>query len=751
MNLHHPAVTEFDVGQNAGGAATWLPQTATNALNVRRWILALRRRWRLVAAVVLAIFASTLLLTMQATRKYTATASVALDMRKENISGQQQVLSDLPTDSSVVDTEVEVLKSRQLADRVVRALNLDEDPEFNGSLRSPSGLSAVIGSIKHLFGTSIPPARHISQAQLERVHEGVVSAALRHLSVQRVGLTYVIRVGFDSENPQKAATIANKWADLYLLEQLQAKFDATQQATRWLDDQLEHLRQQVLQDEAAVQQFKIANNLLSASGTTLTEQEISSYSQTLAQARAQVAEDQARLAAAKLQLGRAANGGDVGEALNSALIQGLRSQRAQVSEQLAELQGRYGDRYPDVVKAKRQLADLDAQIQQEIQTIIANLEAKVQVSREREAAMAGSLGGAKGTLAANNRALVRLNELQRTAEASRTIYESYLNRYKETSTQTNLGQSDARVLSHAVTPGAPSSPDVSRNTMLGLMLALAGGLIAVVLAETLDAGLTTAEDVERRLGAAYLGSVPALASVSDDVNEAPIDYIVSKPLSSFAEAFRSLQAAILHARVDDPVKVVAVTSALPGEGKTLTATCLARTAALQGKRVLIVDCDLRRRAVNRMLHTEPQIGLLEVLNGEAVLQQAITVDQATGAHILPLADSKFTPRDVFGSSAMDRLIAEVRGRYDLVILDTAPVLPVADTRVLAPKADLVVFLARWRKTPEPAIEAAFRLLANPEINIGGVALTLVDMKQQSKYGYGDPGYYYTEYKKYYVS
>jgi Mrp family chromosome partitioning ATPase len=152
-----------------------------------------------------------------------------------------------------------------------------------------------------------------------------------------------------------------------------------------------------------------------------------------------------------------------------------------------------------------------------------------------------------------------------------------------------------------------------------------------------------------------------------------------------------------------------------------------------------------------MLHTEPQIGLLEVLNGEATLQQAITVDEPTGAHILPLADSKFTPRDVFGSSAMDRLLAELRGRYDLVILDTAPVLPVADTRILAPKADLVVFLARWRKTPEPAIEAAFRLLSSPDIKVGGVALTLVDMKQQSKYGYGDPGYYYTEYKKYYVT
>ncbi|THD77666.1 MAG: capsular biosynthesis protein [Phenylobacterium sp.] len=751
MNVHNPAASEFEAGASRTGAASWLPQAAANALDLQRWALAFRRRWRLLGAVALAIFAATVLLTLQATPRYTASASVALDMRKENVSGNQQVLADLPADSSVVDTEVEVIKSRQLADRVTRALDLDHDPEFNGALRKPTGMAGVIGGIKSLFGAAAPSRRQPSEAQIQRMHEGVVSGVLGHLGVQRLGLTYVININYQSESPAKAAMIANKYAELYLLSQLQDKFDATQQATRWLNDQLEHLRQQVLQDEAAVQQYKIENNLLSTTGATLTEQEVSSYSQTLAQARAQVAEDEGRLAAAKMQLGRAANGGDVGEALNSALIQGLRTQRASISANLAELQGRYGDRYPDVVKAKRQLADIDAQIQQEIQTIIANLEAKVQVSKQREGAMAGSLGGAKGTLAANNRSMVRLNELQRTADASRTIYESYLNRFKETSTQGALGQADARILSKAATPGAPSSPNVSRNIMLGLMLALAGGLGSVVLVEILDAGLATADDVERRLGAPYLGSIPVLSSVAEDNSEAPIDYVVSKPLSGFAESFRSLQAAILHARVDDPVKVVAITSALPGEGKTLTAMCLARSAALQGRRVLIIDCDLRRRTVNRMLQAEPQIGLLEVLNGEATLQQATSLDAASGAHVLPLAASKFTPRDVFGSSAMDRLLAEVRGRYDLVVLDTAPVLPVADTRVLAPKADLVVFLARWRKTPEPAIQAAFRMLDSPGVILGGVVLTLVDMKQQAKYGYGDPGYYYAEYKKYYVT
>jgi capsular exopolysaccharide synthesis family protein len=201
----------------------------------------------------------------------------------------------------------------------------------------------------------------------------------------------------------------------------------------------------------------------------------------------------------------------------------------------------------------------------------------------------------------------------------------------------------------------------------------------------------------------------------------------------------------------EPVKIIAVTSALPGEGKTTTAVCLARSAALQGHKVLIVDCDLRRRKVSRLIPDDPKVGLLEVLNGEVALQQAISVDGPTGAHILPVTASRFTPKDVFGTVAMDRLLDELRDRYEIVILDTAPVLPVADTRVLAQKSDLVVFLATWRKTPQPAIEAAFRLLNTTGARADGVVLTRVDMKQQTKYGYGDPGYYYNDYKKYYAS
>jgi len=718
-------------------------------LDLRRLYATFLRRIRLFSAIALLVFLAAVLVTVQATPKYTATASVMLDTRTEKVMDAEAVLSGLPADSGAVDTEVEVLKSRQLAGRVVKALKLDEDPEFNAVLRKPKGMGAILAGARDALGIGTP-AKTPTRLELERQRDAVIDAVLSGLSVRRSGLTYVIRIDYEAKSPAKAATIANKYAELYLLEQMEAKFDATQQATNWLNERLSSLRAQVIADEAAVQQFKIANNLLSASGTSLTEQEISNYNMTLAQARAQVAEDEARLATARRQLAAGSSGDDVGEALSSPVVQQLRAQRAQVSGQVADLQGRYGERHPEMLKAKRQLSDIDAQIDQEIQRIISNLEAKAAVSRQRAAALAGSLGGAKGTLAANNRAMVRLNELERTAEASRTLYESYLARYKQTSAQQGIEQSDARIVSRAKVPTSQSSPNVGLNLLLGALLAVAAGGGAVVVAELLDSGLATAEDVERKLDTAYLGAIPLLSSVAEGA-ASPIDYVVAKPLSGFSEAFRNLRASITYARLGEPVRIVAITSALPSEGKTTTAVCLGRTVALQGARVVVVDCDIRRRTVNRILGQEPTCGLIEVLSGAAKLEEAIIADKASGAHFLSLAPGAFTPKDLFGSGAMDRLLADLRSRYDLVLLDTAPVLPVADTRVLASKVDTVVLLARWRKTPQQAIEAAFRQFEGTGGHVAGVALTQMDMRQQARYGYGDPGYYYADYKKYYAS
>ena len=714
----------------------------------------IRRRLRLALAVALLVFILALIVTIRAQPLYTATASVMIDNRHQQVVESEAVLGGLTADAATVESEVEILKSRQLAGRVVEALHLERDPEFNGALRKPGLLEALRRGVARLFGASAPAAVIADQAadRAQTVQARVVDRVRSGLSVKRIGATYVMSLGFTARDPAKASRIANGFADHYLLDQLEAKFDANHQANGWLTGRLSDLRAEVIQNEAVVEQYRSAHGLLSASGATLTEQEISAYNQQLATVRAQQAEDEARLRTAQSQLAAGSTGEDVGEALNSTLIQQLRNRRAEVSGRIADMASRYGVRHPAMISAQGELADMDSQIRAEIGRIISNLEARVQVSRERTASMSASLAGARGALVANNAARVRLNELVRNAEASRTLYEGLLDRFKQTSTQAGLEQSDARVVSRAVAPTAPSAPNVPVNLGIGLALALTAAAAAIVIAELLDTGLATAEDIERRLGLPAIGSVPLVASVASPVDRhlAPVDYLVARPMSAFAEAMRSLRTSVAYARVGQGVKLIVIASSLPGEGKTTTAVALARSAAMAGQKAVIVDCDLRRRGVNRLLGLEPTAGLLEVLSGQATLAEALMTDAASGMAVLSLVHTEFTPRDLFQSEAMDALLATLRQGYDLIVLDTAPVLAVAETRVLASKADAVVFLARWRTTPEKAIDTTLRLLEQAGAHVAGVALVQVDMKAQARYGYGDSAYYYGAYKKYYA-
>ena len=713
------------------------------SIDLHRHIALFRRRLRLFAGIALLVFAIAVIVTLQLPKKYTAEASVMLDPRQEKVTNVQDVLSGMPPDSATVDTEVEVLKSRALAEKVVTALHLDQDPEFNPNLAPKSWVAQLMPQVR----------KPVSEA---KTHTAIVDRALAGLKVARSGLTYVIKVSYTSKSPVKAAELANGFADHYLLEQLDAKFDATRRASDWLNSRLTGLKGQVEEAEAAVARYKAAHGLMgitSGEGATITQQEVSTISTQLAVAKAQQAEADATLSTARQQLAHGSTGDDLGASLNSPTVNQLRQQRAQISSQVADMEGRLGPKHPDMLKAQRQLADIDGQIQAEIRRISSNLEAQAQVARQRTASIQGSLSQSRGTLISNGAASVELNDLQRNAESLSTLYQTYLDRFKQTSNQEGIATSDARVVSRAKVPSAASFPNVLLNVALGLILAVAAALGAMFVVEALESGVYTSEDVQKTLGTAHLGSVPLSSTTIDAVKGnkkiSPTRYVVDNPMSSFAESFRNIRTSILYSKIGEPVKIVAVTSSLPGEGKTTTCICLGRVMAMGGTTVVVVDCDLRRRTVNRLFDTEPTIGLLEVLAGTATIDQVLIKDEPSGCYFLPLAKASYTPKDVFAAAAMDRLLDDLRKMFDVVLLDTAPVLPVADTRVLAPKADVTVFLAQWRKTPRKAIEAAIDQLESVGAYVAGVVLTQVDMKEQARSGYGDAGYYYSSYQRYY--
>ncbi|MDB5448773.1 MAG: lipopolysaccharide biosynthesis protein [Phenylobacterium sp.] len=704
-----------------------------------------------MSAIFLIILATSAFFTLTMRPVYSATVNLMIDkpgaklLSKADSEADKADRYEGSLDASIIETEVEVLRSLALAEAVAGDLQLARDPEFNPALSPPNWIARLRGAVSERL-------KWASDAPKGKPRNPVAEALESHLKVSRVGTSYIIRLEITSHDPEKAARIANAFAGSYLRSQLAVKFDTSRQANSWLYSRIGEIRQRVVAAETALQNYKIQNNLMSAAGATLAEQEISALDQQVSLTRAQEAEAQARLSTAQSQLAAGSAGDDVGEALNSPVIQQLRSQRAVVSQRVANLQTRYGDRHPELLKSRGELADIDAQIHGEIQRIMSNLQAQRSVARERGASMEQSAGRSRQELAQNNRSMVHLNELQRNADAERALYESFLSKFKELTAEAGLAQSDAHIVSPARAPSAPSAPRKSLNLALGAFLGMAAAITTALGVEMVARGVADAEVVEKELGVSYLGSIPSLDSVAaanDPLRNKPADHLLAKPISSFAEAFRSLNAAIEFSRPEGNVKVLAVTSSLPGEGKTTTAVGLARSAAMSGLRTVVVDCDLRQRAVDNVLKISPAIGLLEVLNGTASLNEALLLDEASGAMILPLVRSHFTAKDTFSSVAMSRLITELRRGFDLVVLDTPPVILVTDARSIARQADLVLLLVHWRKTPRSLVLTALRMLHASGAAMAGIALTRVDVRRTASVDPDDPAAFYLTHKKYY--
>ncbi|MGZ3272330.1 MAG: GumC family protein [Caulobacteraceae bacterium] len=703
----------------------------TDRIDLRELIGTLLRRAWLGLGVGVVLFAVVVAVVMNITPKYTAAGSVLIDPHRQNLTQTEQQ-QGLPPDTSAVDTQVEVLRSRALAEAVVRQMALYNDPEFNPELKGKPGAIA-----------------NPSPSLVSRVTEQVQARTL----VKREGLTYVIQVAFTSKYPARAASIVNNFMALYMQRQLDSKSAAIDKANHDLGPNIERLRSDAEVAQARVQEYKAAHNLMSVEGGTMAEQEVSTLNEQIAKAKADTAEHRARLMTALDQVKRGGGGQDVGAALGSATIGELRKREADLSSRLAQLKTDFKEGYPDVQRTQNELNDVHAQIQLEINRVISNLRAEAAAAQQREASLLGSRSNSQGRLMANTQAQVGLFGLQQRADAAKQIYEGYLNRAKEVAAESGLQQPDATVNSPAAPPLHPSSPNMRLAMAAGAVLALIGAALSALFAEMWDSSLRSRQDVERELGLPLAGALPDFASVRGRKSRhaKPSDYIVSHPLSSFAESYRNVRAFMMLASPDRAAKTIAVTSSVPREGKSLTSLCLARTLAMAGARVILVDCDMRQRGVTKLVG-DTDIGLAEVIEGKSTLSEAMVPDAKSSAWILP-STSATSPEhhDIFGRPNVDEIFKELRDSFDYVILDTPPVLGVADARMVSARADQVLYVVRWSKTPRRAAQSGLDILQESGANVAGVLLSRVNVKKQAAYGYGDSSDYFQYFRNYYIA
>jgi polysaccharide biosynthesis transport protein len=751
----------YGVGYPPQGGAS-----SQDGLDLKSIFRILYRRKALILACMVVITTLTAALAYQRTPEYTAAAQILVNTRESRVVQQDAVMDRLGRDDLTLETEMRLIRSRAHARQVVDRLALVGDPEFNAELREPeeSLVAELFGQPLVWLASQLPDEWLIASGladQLnnnnnveeprspEDVRESVVRRYLSGLEIARDGNSYLINVAYTSPDPHKAANLANAAAEAYVMAQLDAKRHATRQAYGWLEQRVEELREQVEDAERSVERFRADHGLIAAQGATLGESELADLNRQLMQARAERSEREAKLRLAREVQARGYGFEAVTEVLTSPVVQGLRRDEAALVREEAQVSLELGDRHPRIIQLRAEIDNIRSKIAAEMQTIVNNLENEVRVVGSREQSLQASLDEARGTSADTRQAEVQLREHERRAENTRALYETYLARLTELQDQEELIEGDVQLAAEASAPRSPSTLAPSRITAGGLTVSLLLGIALALLIDRLDSGVRNARQIERLLGVPCFGLVPRLTRLGR--NGKPHRYLQEKPLSAYAEGVRGVLTALQLSDVDNPPKVVMVTSTLPGEGKTTMAMSLAASAARASMRTILVDLDLRHPSVHRQLEIGPGAGVVELMAGEASLEEAIVVDPWTPElHYLLVKRQTASPTELISSQRMRTLLADLRRRYDFVVIDTTPALGISDAKVASRLADKVVFVVRWGKTNEEVVVNGLDALDDAQADIAGAVLAQVDIKRHARYGYGDVGQYYGKYKKYYV-
>lgn len=753
------------------------------------------RRKSTVFSVALAIMIFGIVIVFALTPRYTATTYIEINPRQTRVVDFEAVLSGLPADVATLETEMQILRSRSLAKKVIDKLRLDRRPEFNTALRAPDTFSAILlsasaastaasqgdvqgrtaanandlnnntngywvertlSSLIRRFQNLLTPKLdepRAERASLERRTKqeltGIVDRFLSRLTVQPVGRSRVIAISFQSRDPEIAAAAANTLGDFYIVSQLEAKYDAAKRANAWLNERIAVLRDEVGAAESAVEQFREKSNLLQGgSNVPLADEQISELNTQYVTERTRYAEAEARLRQAEKLLASPDAIETADEVLNSQTIRDLRRQETEVERKVADLATEYGERHPRMINARAELQDVRNKIAHEIRKIIQSLRNEVGVAKARTDEVKAALNDMKREVATLNESEVQLRALEREASASRSLLEQLLTRSKETASQADFQQPDANVITAAVTPSIPSYPRKSLFLAVIFLVASVSGMTAAFTTELLERGLRSAEQIEAKFGIPGIGLIPSLGRMKS-VTTSPADYALDNPLSAYAEAVRSVYNNLLLVKPSEEFKTIMVASALPNEGKSSLITSMARVLSKQNLKVIVLDCDLRRPSLHKAFKQAADPGLVDYLMGKADLESVIVKDPASSAHFICAGHTSGIPSTLLSSELLQRLLKSLSRRYDLVLIDSSPVLAVPDGLFLGRLADRVILVIRWAHTPRKSIELAVKRLREARCNVAGAVLSIVDIKGHARYGYADSGAYHGELRRYY--
>jgi succinoglycan biosynthesis transport protein ExoP len=712
---------------------------------------ALRRRKLplLVCAIAIPLIAFVAL--KQVTPRYTAEGSVLYEPSQYAAQELQSILHEDPMTDAVMASQAEVVRSLSVASRLIDRYNLMDDPEFNWTLQPPSLLSRLGRGVRGVLSALFEPVSPSLAAAIavhapktppspQDVRHSVEQAVQQAIVVDALRQSHVMSVKFTSVNRQLSADAVNTIMDLYITDQLAAKFQAVKSASQWLETRAQELRKEVQTTEDKIADYKARSGLFQGVQAGLDTEQISRMTTDLVTAQNDLAQAEARLDAARGKQGASA------QASVAPNVVQFRVQMDTLNAQLQSLLSRLGPNHPDVVSLRNQIRELDRALGSEIARTVTAADAEVRADKAKVASLEANLKVAQAQVDKNNQAMIPLNAMQRDADAARTLLQAVLTRVQQTAQQSAIEKPDARVISEALPPAEPSFPKMKILIPAAAAFGIAFGLLVVYLLEIADSTFRSGDDVRAVLGLPCFALVPAvrpklLGRIRME------DYVVRKPLSPFSEQIRALRAGLWLDSVHP--KIVAITAARPAEAKTTTAMALGRSSAMNGERVLVLDCDVRQPSFGRLMRAEHSRGIVDFLLGQANLEEIIRRDRLTAMDYIPAGTSKANSLGLFMSDAMTECLDRLRRDYDLVLLDAPPVFAMTDARIISRIADATLLCVRWRETPRSVVSRSLDLLDEADARVIGVSLTRVDPRAHVRSGHSDAEVYHPRYGGYY--
>ena len=691
-------------------------QDAVGDLDLLQILGTLRRgKWQIlfwmVLMAALAIYYSFWLVTPL----YTTTATLALQNRSEEIVDLASPLSALGGDYFTINTEAESMASRELIGQVVDKLKLVSDPVFNYELRPADdswtpgkAIGAVRGWARNqLLPTG--PAEAEDPPTPEETREAVINVAQGALKVENLSGSYVFYITATTDDPAASARLANGVAEGYIQDQIALKYKATEQATLWLNERVAELKLELEDAENAVKAYGAEAELIGPEALDALNRQLKDRRDRMMDARSA-----AEAAAADV------------EALEAAKASGNRAEMALLA----------GDAALDQIARRLDVDGARQAFDAGFERILERARFDARQASGKTVALERSVDELSRQVERQSAELLKLQQLEREAAASRQIYEYFLGRLKEISVQQGIHRADSRILSRALVPDRPSKPRKRLIFVGALFLGFVIGAALVLLREMRQSGFRSAQDLEQAVGLTVMGQVPRAPITK---RRRLLNYLATKPASAFSESIRNLRTSIMLSNIDHPPQVIMITSSLPFEGKTTQSLALAKSFAGMDKRVLLIEGDIRRRTFQEYFRVRRQPGLTSVVLGSVSLEEAVLFADNLGFDVLLGDKSAVNAADFFSSARFSDFMREIRSAYDVIIIDTPPTLVVPDSRVIGQLADAIIYVVHWNRTARSQVESGLGALTSVDLKVAGLSLSQIDVREAKSYGgkYGE--------------